>query len=56
MIDTGGGGFSGSSAATAGDIGGSKFGGVNIGGGNDSQTLLIIGALAIVALIFVLKR
>ena len=55
-IDTGGGGFSGSSAATAGNVGGSSFGSVNIGGGKASTQTMIIAAVALVAVLYVLKR
>jgi hypothetical protein len=54
MIDTGGGGLSSSSSASArtGDIGGHSFGGVNIGSssGGGQEVMIMAGiALAVVA-------
>lgn len=57
MVDTGGGGFSGSSAATAGDFKGSNsltFGNVS-GPGRDNSTMLIVVA-AVVAFFIWQKR
>lgn len=54
-IDTGGGGFSGSSGASGDD--GSSFGAINYkansGGGMSNQTMLLLAALALTA--FLLK-